>query len=96
MWNCFLRGADLQGQTSSALARVWLDSQEGTLGQEEFSLGERGTQNELVRVGTQIEEEQTQKSKDRGRELLGVMDDRPCERAMNSENGTTKTVTEDF
>ena len=58
IWNCFLRGADLQGRTSSALARVWIDSREGTLGQEEFSLRERGKQDELVTVGTHMEEEQ--------------------------------------
>jgi len=40
--------------------------------------------------------EQERKSEDRGRELLSVMDDHPCERAINYENGATKTVTEDF
>ena len=44
----------------------------------------------------QMEEEQRKNQEDRGRELLGVMDDRPCERAMNSENENTKTVTADF
>ena len=57
------------------------------------SLRERGKQDELVTVGTQIEEEQRKNQEDRGRELL---DDRPCERAMNSENGNAKTMTEDF
>ena len=96
IWNCYRRGADLQGQTTSTLASVWLDSQEGTLGQGKFSLREIGKQLQLVRLGTQTEGELTRKSEDRGRELLGVMEDHPCERAMNSENGTTRTMTADF
>src|SRR6218665_1568644 len=95
IWNCYRRGADLQGQTTSTLASVWLDSQEGTLGQGKLSLREIGKQQQLVTVGTRMEEERRRKSEDRGRELLGVMDDHPCERAMNSENGTTKTMTAD-
>src|SRR6218665_3833991 len=96
IWNFYRRGADLQGQTISTLASVWLDSQKGTLGQGKFSLREIGKQLQLVRLGTQTEEERTRRSEDRGRELLGVMEDHPCERAINSEKGTTKTMTADF
>src|SRR6218665_3101756 len=96
IWNCYRRGADLQGQTTNTLASVWPDSQKGTLGQEKFSLREIGKQQQLVRLGTQTEEERSRRSEDRGRELLGVMEDHPCERAMNSEKGTAKTITADF
>ena len=96
IWNCYRRGADLQGQTTSTLASVGLDSQEGTLGQGKFSLKGDWEATSGVRLGTQTEEERTRRSEDRGRELLGVMEDHPCERAMNSEKGTAKTMTAVF
>ena len=67
-----------------------------TWSREEFSLRQSGKQHELVRLGTQTGEELTRKQEDRGRELLGVMEDHPCERAMNSEKETAKTMTAVF
>src|SRR6218665_3973542 len=92
----YRRRADLQGQTTNTLASVWLDSQKGTLGQGKFSLKGDWEATSVVRLGTQTEEERTRRSEDRGRELLGVMEDHPCERAMNSEKETAKTMTAVF